>query len=110
MSGECEKCGWHTLECICKAFDESFKKPHEISVSQKDLSDLIFYARRYCDGRSTYAPSEFNKIYKRIRRNFPDFIRCKDKFDITLMDNGKYWPYAQDGQFDEKRELFDARK
>lgn len=80
-----------------------------IEIDETDLSDLIHYARRYCDGRSTYAPFQFNNIYQRIRSRNPDFIRNYDHFDQTLSENGKYWPYAQDGMYNEQTGNFDAK-
>lgn len=80
-----------------------------IEIDAKDLIELIYYSRRYCDGRSTYAPSHFNNIYQRIRSENPDFIRTYDYFDPTLTDKGMFWPYAQDGMFNEKTGSFDAR-
>lgn len=80
-----------------------------VTISQEDLIELIHWARRYCDGRSTYAPTRFNQLYQRIRSQYPDLLRCKDEFDQTLKDKGKYWPYAQDGMFDEKTGHYEAR-
>jgi hypothetical protein len=79
----------------------------KIQVLECDLLDLIHYARRYCDSRSTYAPREFNKIYIRIKLAYPNFIR-KDEFDNTLKDSGTYWPYAQDGMFNKEKDAFNA--
>lgn len=79
-------------------------------VDEDDLLELVYWARRYCDGRSTYAPTRFNWIYQKIRSENPDLIRCKDQFDKTLKDKGAYWPYAQDGQYDSKTGSFDARR
>lgn len=79
-------------------------------ISERDLIDLIHWARRYCDFRRTYAPSEFNRIYNRIRSDNPDMIRCKDVMDETLMNKGEFWPYAQDGQYNPDTCVFDARK
>jgi len=81
-----------------------------VKIESKDLLELIYWARRYCDGRSTYAPSSFNNIYVRIRSDYPDLLRYEDRLDETLMNNGSYWPYAQDGMYDEKTGSFDARK
>ena len=78
-----------------------------LKISERHLLDLIHYARRYCDGRSTYAPSEFNKIYIEIRSDYPDTMR-KDQFDATLKDKGTYWPYAQDGMHNPENGSFDA--
>ena len=80
-----------------------------ININEQDLLDLIFWARRYCDGRSTYAPSQFNDIYQRIRSQNQDLLICEDQFDNTLINKGSYWPYAQDGMFNEKTNSFDAR-
>lgn len=80
-----------------------------INVEESDLMDLIHWARRYCDGRATFAPTEFNKVYERIRSNHPDLIRCKDNFDATLKDRGAYWPYAQDGMYSHENGSYDAR-
>ncbi len=82
----------------------------KIEISHQDLMDLIYWARRYCDRRSTYAPSSFNAVYQRVRSKYPDIVRCDDKFDPTLMDEGAYWPYAQDGMFNKETGGFDARK
>lgn len=81
-----------------------------IEVEEKDLLSLIYFSRRYCDGRATYAPSLFNDIYKRIRSAQPEFLRSGDKFDSTLKDKGNYWPYAQDGWFNKDTGDCDARK
>lgn len=82
----------------------------QLQIDPIDLMDLIHWARRYCDRRSTYAPSSFNVVYQRIRSEYPDIVRCDDKFDKTLMDDGSYWPYAQDGMFNKETGAFDARK
>lgn len=81
----------------------------EIEIDHRDLADLIFYARRYCDRRKTYACREFNDIYKRIWSDNPDFIRTYDKMDRILRDQGKFWPYVQDGDYNEETGAFDAR-
>lgn len=77
-----------------------------VEIRIQDLLDLIHWARRYCDYRRTYVPSDFNRIYDRIKERYPDL---KDEMDETLMENGKFWPYAQDGQYNEKTGNFDAR-
>ena len=82
-----------------------------MKISEEDLLELIYWARRYCDGRATYAPSRFNQLYNKIVQMNPTiFIKEKDQFDQTLMDKGKYWPYAQDGMFNENTGAYDARR
>lgn len=103
MSRECDQCGEHCLDCHCD------KTQTHVAIEIKDLFDLIHWARRYCDGRATYAPSSFNQVYARIRSAYPDLVRCNDRMDETLMDNGAYWPYAQDGMYDPKTGKYDAR-
>jgi len=80
-----------------------------IKIEEFDLLELIHWARRYCDGRATFAPSSFNNVYARIRSSYPDLLRCKDDFDETLLEKGKYWPYAQDGMYKERNGSYDAR-
>ncbi len=71
-----------------------------IRISKHDLIDLIFYARRYCDRRATYTPSEFNRIYEKIRVDNPGFLEAGDTPpDNTLMNEGRFWPHAQDGMY-----------
>lgn len=79
-----------------------------MEIEEKDLLELIWWARRYCDRRCTYVPSDFNKLYDKIVGMNPSF-RNKDKFDRALTDEGKFWPYAQDDMYDEKTGRFDAR-
>ncbi len=78
-------------------------------IEERDLLDLIHWARRYCDYRSTYAPSSFNACYDRIKKLHPNLIEMKDNLDKTLMLDGKFWPYAQDGMYDASTGIFDAR-
>lgn len=81
---------------------------HFVTVEVKDLLDLLFWARRYCDYRSTYAPSSFNQLYEKIVQMNPQ-VREQDQFDDILMDKGAYWPYAQDGSFNASTGAYDAR-
>lgn len=82
----------------------------KVKINCQDLMELIHWARRYCDGRATYAPSRFNQLYFRVRNENTEMIRCHDDFDKTLRDKGAYWPYAQDGMFNKETGSFDARK
>lgn len=102
MTVLCEICDKTSLRCRCVPSDS------HITIDRKDLLELIFFARRYCDNRSTYAPRSFNDIYERIRENHPDIVN-HDFPDETLMEKGLYWPFAQDGMYDPSKKLFDAR-
>lgn len=69
----------------------------EITISYRALNairDIIWMARRYADGRSTYAPSMFNDAYDVLRNELEDTI---DKAVDAVVPT---FPYAQDGQFD----------
>lgn len=79
----------------------------KIKVEEKDLLDLIFWARRYCDSRSTYAPSDFNRIYMNLRSYCPETVR-KDQFDQTLKDKGTFWPFAQDSMYNPTTKAYNA--
>lgn len=81
---------------------------NKIKIEEHQLLDLIHWARRYCDGRATYSPFSFNQLYENIVQLNPQ-IKEKDQFDDILMEKGKYWPYAQDGQFNEKTGSYEAR-
>jgi hypothetical protein len=89
------------------------KKPKHKAVSVtmdlKDAIDLIHWARRYCDGRSTPAPSSFNQILKRVRAENESLI-MHDTFDQTLKSGGLHWPFAQDGMYDAQSGVYDATK
>lgn len=91
--------------------NSNIKQPEKESakISSRDLLELIYWARRYCDGRSTYAPHTYNEVYRRVRSDNPELIRCGDKHDPTLMREGAFWPYAQDGMYDEIRGYYEAR-
>src|ERR1700692_4917872 len=119
MSGECPNCNEHTMDCRCltmkfckkckneklacvcmgKTLDLEKKKTVKdvkVTMTVKDAIELIYWARRYCDGRSTYAPSSFNWLLKRVRAENQSLILA-DTFDQTLMNGGMHWPFAQDG-------------
>ncbi len=89
---------------------EHTENKDQVLIDKEDLLELIHWARRYCDGRSSYAPHRFNELYRRIRSMHSDFIRNKDTFDQTLKDGGTFWPYAQDGMYDENINSFNAVK
>ena len=113
MSGECERCSEHCLDCKCQektnlpTSTKWSKGIRKMQIAEKDLLELIFWARRYCDGRSTYAPTEFNWLYERLVQLNPD-ISVKDQFDHTLYNKGEFWPYAQDGMYNPMTRAYDA--
>ena len=68
-------------------------KPETINA----IADIIWMARRYADGRSTYAPSMFNRAYDVLVKEFGKEIEhFTANPDSTLTDNGKHFPYAKD--------------
>lgn len=80
-------------------------KPVEIKITVYQLLDLIHWARRYCDGRKTPAPHQFNLMYWEIINRYPDIATMdKEKIDITISN----FPFAQDGMYEEGDSNFDA--
>lgn len=75
-----------------------------IEIPPALLMTLVWMARRYADGRSTYAPSDFNKAYERLKDICPQLL-ADEQTDHTC----KYFPYAQDGMYDPITGVFDAR-
>lgn len=76
----------------------------KVEIESKDLMDLLWMARRYADGRSTYVPSVFNEIYEKLLHSYPELINS-EREDGTL----DYFPYAQDGMYNKDTGSFDAR-
>ena len=131
MSGECDFCNEHTMNCKCllkqkwcqkcknekiacscmgKTLDLAKKKKHKavlVTMDVKDATELIYWARRYCDGRATYAAFGFNQLLKRIRAE-NECVIMHDTIDQTLKDGGIYWPFAQDGMYDAQNGAYDA--
>ena len=58
------------------------------------ISEILWMARRYADGRKTYAVSMFNDTYDDLRDLLGDGID-QQTGDATI----KNYPYATDGQF-----------
>lgn len=79
----------------------------KIEIEEKDFLQLIYWARRYCDGRSTYVASEFNKLHEKITMEYPEIIQ-NDQYDSTLYNKGQFWPYAQDGMYNPNTGAYDA--
>ena len=78
----------------------------EAEVMQKvvfAIKEILWMARRYADGRRTFAATNFNDAYDTLRDIFDvdiEYNNIDEWVDQTLTDNGAYFPYAQDGQFD----------
>ena len=81
----------------------------KISANMKHaIRELVWMARRYADGRQTFAATTFNNAYDVLRDIYGDEIEIKDGIvDATLTEKGKFFPYAQDGG---DRKMFDAVK
>lgn len=109
MSSECNECEERATEYNREPFCRLQPNGSDVPINENVLMELVFWARRYCDDRSTYAPTRFNWIYKYLRTLYPDLLRCKDRFDPTLKDKGVYWPFAQDGMYNEKTGSYDAK-
>lgn len=80
----------------------------KVEIQEEHLILLIHWARRYCDCRMTGVAHKFNDIYQHIRSEHPDTMGSKDKFDSALMEEGSYWPYAQDGMYKQGCRSFNA--
>ena len=79
----------------------------KVEIEEKDLLDLIWWARRYCDSRSTFAPTEFNQLYERVVQMYEEIVQ-KDQFDHILFNKGEFWPYAQDGMYNKDTGAYNA--
>lgn len=77
---------------------KSAKKPKKVSVDCESLLELIHWARRYVDGRYTGVSSDFNRIYDQIM-NENKALKDDEFIDETLVEKGKYFPYAVEGDF-----------
>jgi len=58
------------------------------------IKDIIWMARRYANGRKTYAVSLFNDAYDTIRDSIGDSL--EQPYDPD-QDEMNYYPYAEDG-------------
>ena len=97
----------HTLDIL--DIDAMRKIQHQkVSIDLRQLLDLIHAARRYADFRCTYAAFSFNRLYDALIKEHP-ILAQMDILDETLMERGKYFPYAQDGNFNSESGAFDAR-
>lgn len=48
------------------------------------LPEMMFWARRYCNGRSTYVPDVFRNHYKHIKKWMPELL---PKYDSVIYDD-----------------------
>jgi len=62
------------------------------NLTTSDINDLVYWARRYADGRSTYVTFEVNRIIDKLIKNGIEITK-----DDTLLD--KEGLYASDGMF-----------
>lgn len=74
-----------------------------IATNQKiknAIKEILWMARRYADGRQTFAATSFNDAYDLLRDEFGEDIeynKINEWKDHTLTEGGRYFPYAQDG-------------
>lgn len=80
-----------------------------IVIEERDLLNLIKWSRRYCDSRKTYVASSFNDILYGLYKKYPHLKR-EDKVDDCLMNEGEFFPWAQDGSYNKYTGYFDATK
>jgi len=66
---------------------------------KKAIKEIIYMARRYADGRKSMSVLVFNDSYDQLRDIFGSEIDVPH--DIFLSHKGKFFPYAQDGQYEE---------
>lgn len=70
-------------------------------VKESHLLDLIWMARRYADGRMTYAVSQFNDIYDSMHIDVREKDQARPDPAVTVK-----FPHAHDGMWDtEDREI-----
>ncbi len=79
----------------------------DMKIADRDLAELIGWARRYTDSRSTYSANQFNQIYETIVENNPEFPSY-DQYDDKIYNKGEFWPFAQDGMYNSETGSFDA--
>lgn len=70
------------------------KKVDKVRLMQRIIEDTFWMARRYADGRNTYAPHMVRDAYKILKKHFPE-IRIKKDIVIAESD-GKTEYYLKD--------------
>lgn len=76
---------------------QSKQQTKEIPISYEALNairEIIWMARRYADGRATYAPSMFNNAYDVLRTQLGNVL------DVNKDTICSAFPYAVDARFD----------
>jgi len=73
--------------------------PEKWELIKKAVREIIHMARRYADGSKSMAVLVFNDSYDQLRDIFGNDIDISH--DIFLSHKGKFFPYAQDGQYEE---------
>src|SRR3972149_4434225 len=71
---------------------------------QEAVTKILWMARRYADGRSTYAPDMFNEAYDTLREELGDRLDDNHASDMTgtkfydiTIEHSKDHPYALHG-------------
>lgn len=94
------------LVCAYLMGAEDYKdKIKELQAQNRNLKEAVaeiwWMARRYADGRSTYAPHQFNSVTQWLRS-------CSL---LTDTDNGELWASDGDlGRWDPETEKFEGEK
>ena len=70
------------------------KKVDKVRLMQRIIEDTFWMARRYADGRHTYAPHMVRDAYKILKKHFPE-INIKKDIVIDESD-GKSDDYLKD--------------
>lgn len=66
--------------------------PDMLEVRKRDLLDLVHWSRRYCSGRLTGAPSEFNQVYDTLKARYPQAMESEHS-DAHVIST---YPYAEE--------------
>ena len=61
---------------------DNMTKDRQIKLLKKIIKDTFWMARRYANGRRTYAPSMVRDSYNIIKKNFKDII---PQYDSTII-------------------------
>lgn len=79
----------------------SMTKQEQAQVTEA-VRDIIWMARRYANGRMTYAVSTFNDSYDTLRDILGDKM---DKATNPQPDEVPFFPYAMDGMDEYNKDL-----